>query len=290
MLTCQTRRFSVVVGLVVGLSLPVQADTVTLAPSKDNTLIEIISGGHRSNALGDGIYSGRIGHMGGGTRRRAVLAFDLIGTVPAEAEITSVTLTLNLLATVSGDQTLFLHALLADWGEGTSNDNGGQGSAATPGDATWKHTFYDTDLWSNLGGDYSAVVSASQVVGDNTGLFYTWGPTAQMQADVEGWMADPAANFGWLLLGNESELHSVKKFASKDHFLDVWRPQLTIEFVSLPQCPADLDGDDMVTAADLALLLGSWGDCPGCPADINDDGLVDAFDLATLLGSWGECP
>ena len=49
-------------------------------------------------------------------------------------------------------------------------------------------------------------------------------------------------------------------------------------------------GDNMVTVADLALLLGSWGDCPGCPADFNDDALVDAFDLATLLGTWGNCP
>ncbi len=290
MLARRTRRFSFVVWVVVGLSLPVQADTVTLTPSKDNTLIEITSGDQRSNALGDGIYSGRVGPMGGGTRRRAPLAFDLVGAIPAEAEIASVTLTLNLISTVSGAQTLSLYALLADWGEGTSNDNGGQGSPATPGDATWKHMFYDTDVWSNLGGDYSPVVSASQVVGINTGVFYTWGPTAQMQADVENWLADPATNFGWLLVGNESQLQTVKKFASKDHFLEVWRPQLTIEFVSPTQCPADFDGDDMVTAADLALLLGSWGDCPGCPADLDDDGMVDAFDLATLLGTWGECP
>ncbi len=286
----RTCRVLVMVCGVVGLSLPLQADTVILTPSKDNTLIEVTSGGHRSNALGDGIYSGRVGPMGGGTTRRAVLAFDFAGAMPEGAEITSVTLTLNLISTVSGNQTLFLHTLLADWGEGTSNDNGGQGSPATPGDATWKHTFFDTDLWSSLGGDYSAVVSASQVVGINTGLFYTWGPTAQMQADDEGWLADPALNFGWLLLGNESQLSTVKKFASKDHFLDVWWPQLTLEFVAPPQCPADFNGDGMVTAADLALLLGSWGECAGCPADIDNDGWVNAFDLALLLGTWGECP
>ena len=197
---------------------------------------------------------------------------------------------MNLVSTVSGDQTLSLHALLADWGEATSNDGGGQGSPATPGDATWMHTFYDTDLWSNLGGDYSPIVSASKVVGINTGMFYSWGPTEQMRADVEGWLADPASNFGWLLLGNESQVQTVKKFASRENFLEVWRPQLTIEFSSPPECPADFDGNGMVTAADLAQLLGSWGECPGCPADINEDGLVDAFDLAFLLGTWGECP
>ena len=51
--------------------------------------------------------------------------------------------------------------------------------------------------------------------------------------------------------------------------------------------PADLDGDGIVGAADLAILLGSWGSCEGCPADLNGDGVVGAADLAILLGSWG---
>lgn len=54
---------------------------------------------------------------------------------------------------------------------------------------------------------------------------------------------------------------------------------------------ADLDGDGAVSASDLAILLGSWGDCPAppaeCPADLNGDGTVGAADLAVLLGSWG---
>lgn len=49
----------------------------------------------------------------------------------------------------------------------------------------------------------------------------------------------------------------------------------------------DLDGDGSVGAADLAILLGSWGPCPGCPADLDGDGVVGAADLAILLGSWG---
>ena len=55
------------------------------------------------------------------------------------------------------------------------------------------------------------------------------------------------------------------------------------------ECFADLDGDGTVGAADLAMLLGSWGPCAGCPADFNGDGTVGAFDLAQLLGSWGAC-
>ena len=54
-------------------------------------------------------------------------------------------------------------------------------------------------------------------------------------------------------------------------------------------CPADLDGDGVVDAADLAELLASWGPCEGCPADFNGDGVVDAADLADLLAAWGPC-
>ncbi len=54
-------------------------------------------------------------------------------------------------------------------------------------------------------------------------------------------------------------------------------------------CPADLDGDGAVGAADLAELLGSWGPCEGCPADLDGDGAVGPFDLALLLGNWGLC-
>ena len=55
-------------------------------------------------------------------------------------------------------------------------------------------------------------------------------------------------------------------------------------------CPTDSDGDGVTDAADLAVLLGSWGsvDAGDCQ-DADDDGLIDAFDLAVLLGNWGPC-
>jgi hypothetical protein len=49
--------------------------------------------------------------------------------------------------------------------------------------------------------------------------------------------------------------------------------------------PADLDGDGLVNASDLATLLNSWG-AKGGVADIDRNGSVDAADLAVLLGAW----
>ncbi|RLS91094.1 MAG: hypothetical protein DWI11_11940 [Planctomycetota bacterium] len=46
----------------------------------------------------------------------------------------------------------------------------------------------------------------------------------------------------------------------------------------------DLNGDGLVDAADLAILLGAWGGTGA--ADLDGNGTVDAADLATLLGAW----
>lgn len=51
----------------------------------------------------------------------------------------------------------------------------------------------------------------------------------------------------------------------------------------------DLDGDGVVGATDLGILLGSWGACPRrgtCAADLDGDGAVGATDLGLLLGAW----
>lgn len=64
----------------------------------------------------------------------------------------------------------------------------------------------------------------------------------------------------------------------------------TIALEPIAACSSDMNGDQTVNAADLAVLLGAWGPNPGNPADLNGDGLVNAADLAQLLGSWGPCP
>jgi hypothetical protein len=50
--------------------------------------------------------------------------------------------------------------------------------------------------------------------------------------------------------------------------------------------PFDLTGDGQVDAADLAVLLSTWGDCSDCPADFDDNDAVDSEDLAELLANW----
>ena len=58
-------------------------------------------------------------------------------------------------------------------------------------------------------------------------------------------------------------------------------------FVTAGSCgvTGDLNGDGVVNASDLAILLNAWGG--GGPADLNGDGTVNAQDMAVLLNSFG---
>ena len=55
--------------------------------------------------------------------------------------------------------------------------------------------------------------------------------------------------------------------------------------VSPQSASEDLDGDWIVGAADLAILLSAWG-ARGSIADIDADEIVGATDLARLLSAW----
>ena len=208
------------------------AGIVNINPSKDNTLYEYDPlDGDRSNALGFHFFAGETGMN---ELRRGVLAFDIAGSVPPGSTITAVSLSVNMSRTpTSTAYVMELHKLLADWGEGTSVAPGGEGDGApaTPNDATWRHRFFDTIFWSAQGGDFSATVSASQMVG-LVGQ-YTWS-SAQMVADVQGWLDNPASNFGWLMLGDETAIATAKRFDTRE---SASPPMLTIEFRPGPRVP-----------------------------------------------------
>lgn len=272
---------STAVIVVCALAVTAPAGTVILTPIKDNTLF---STGTTSNGAGDAVFSGRTGT---GISQRAVLAFDVAGNVPAGSVIVNVCLKLHLLMSgPTGAHTHALYRVLDDWGEGTSSAFGGMGAPATPGDATWLHTFFPAMFWAAPGGDFDPTMKADQLVGMAT-IDYTWGSTPAMVGDVQDWLDNPATSFGWLLRGNESTGFTAKKFGSKENTVPAFRPTLTVNFAPPPPRVADIDDDGTVGPSDLAAVLGAWGPCPCCREDLNGDGVVDAFDLALLLGDWG---
>jgi hypothetical protein len=157
------------------LPLSARAVTVTLSPSKDNTLYESATGAV-SNGAGEYLFAGKTDR---GLLRRAVIQFDVAGALPAGSTINSVTLQLNVSRTRQNTQrTTSVHRVLADWGEGASNadQNEGQGAPADTGDATWIHRSRVPDIpWASAGGDYTALASATAPVGGNAS--YSWSGT-----------------------------------------------------------------------------------------------------------------
>lgn len=224
------KKFSILTVLALGMAAQLAAaDTVTLSAAKDNTLYEDAAGA-LSNGAGEFMFSGM---TGAGTIRRALLAFDIAGSIPAGSTITGATLTLHMSRTSAGDKTVDLHRLLMDWGEGASDAPGteGAGAAAQLGDATWLHTFYDTGFWPGTGGDFSPVLSDSQLVGGDG--FYTWS-SAQMADDVQMWLDDPAKSFGWAVIGDEGTVQTAKRFDTHENIEPAFRPVLEVVFVPEP--------------------------------------------------------
>jgi spore coat protein A len=219
-----------------------QADQVILQPSQDNTLYEPIQKDNledRSNGAGKSMFAGRIkdelNASGQVAVRRAVLAFDIAGSgIPAGSTIDSVTLELTCTkAKLSTGFDVRLHELTSDWGEGTSdtgNSQQGRGTTPTTGDATWQHTFYATQFWTTQGGDYDGTASATTAVGGPAS--YTWGSTSGMVADVQNWLDNPAQNFGWIVIGDETQNETAKQFGTRENTGNggADRPQLTINY------------------------------------------------------------
>jgi hypothetical protein len=211
---------------------PAGADIVVIPASRDNTLYEDPTGS-LSNGAGQLFFAGRTSVFTNAVRR-AVIAFDIAGSVPAGSTIGTVTLTLHVtrVPVLVTDTSAALHRVLADWGEGASAPAFGEGGGALaePGDATWVHRFFDTTFWTTQGGDFSATASATATV---SGVgFYSWGPTAALLADVQGWLDDPAGNHGWLLKGVETTLESARGYDTRDAITVPNRPVLTISYTA----------------------------------------------------------
>ena len=67
---------------------------------------------------------------------------------------------------------------------------------------------------------------------DNPGR-YSWS-TPGMVSDVQMWLNAPAANDGWLLLGNETTLSTAKRFATRENPVSSARPLLVVTYLLPP--------------------------------------------------------
>ncbi|MCH8012222.1 MAG: DNRLRE domain-containing protein [Candidatus Marinimicrobia bacterium] len=215
--------------LLLALNSNINAQTeVVIQANKDNTLYESNTGA-LSNGKGAHFF---VGKTAVGSIRRGLLAFDIAGNIESGVLIDSVVLILSMSKTrTATSRIIALHKILSSWGEGESNapGNEGAGTAAEIGDATWIHTFYDSLFWTNNGGDFSDVINATASVGDTNS--YRWNSTSELVADVQSWLDSPSTNFGWILVGDENESATAKRFDSKENSTESNRPILRVFYM-----------------------------------------------------------
>lgn len=244
-------RWSALIPSVLAAGAAVAAEPVQFrfVPAADTTIFADVAGSNlawddRSDGQGESLW---LSTTGGGVLRRALVRFDL-STIPSGMRVVSASLTLYQSRSRT-DHDVALHRLLAPWGEGASNGGGqGEGDQAEAGDATWRWRDYGVSEWTTRGGDFVAAASASTWVGPPNES-YTWTSTPGLVADVQGWLADPSGNHGWILVGQEIDAQNAKRFDSGESAIDTLRPLLMVQVTPVPE-PATA----LLLAAGLCIL------------------------------------
>ncbi len=231
------------------LAARASAATVVLTPTKDNTLY---GPGDKSNGAGVDFFAGRSGH---GDTLRGLVAFDL-AAIPVGATVDSASLTITInTPNASHTNTVDLHRLLADWGQGLSSAGRGQGGGAlaTTGDATWNFRFLNTpdSAWATSGGDFAGAVSAFDFITGSSGTAVF--SSAGLAADVQAWVNGTAGNFGWILVAeDEVTTGAAIRFSTRE--ATTGKPALTISY-SVAAIPEPSTTALMAGACALALAI-----------------------------------
>ena len=247
--TCNTMiaspaRFSAAAALVAAFSCPLAAQTtVSIVADRDNTLYEDLAGG-LSNGSGPSVF---VGINGINMKLRTLLHFDVAGSVPAGARVIAADLQLYVEQSAAFlPLAVGAHRIGRSWGEGASVaggpglGNGGGGTAAAPGDATWLHAFFPNTFWNTAGGDFAPTASFSIELPNLFG--FQSAPLPGLVADVQDWLDNPAQNHGWLLKSDELVGPTARRLDSREAAAN--RPTLHVTYL--------LPGD-----------TGAWG--VGCP-------------------------
>jgi hypothetical protein len=216
------------------------AASMHLAPIADTTLSER----YPENNFG-AMLSFNSGTTQNSNYNRGLLRFDLAGALPPGAQIISATLTLEVVGEPNEEfpEARFnLHRLLVPWGEGNKTNPPfgglGVGSPATADEATWTHRFaFTTNTWSQPGAtapvDYVSTISSGVTLGGVDQSPYTIPNTAQLVADLQLWLDQPATNHGWALVcQQETVKFTARRFASREDPENA--PELEIHYLASP--------------------------------------------------------
>lgn len=236
----QSKQTTVVLLIAGALSWQIgRCETVELKSVADTTLIQTAP----NNNHGATTFF-NAGTTGMGTLNRGLIRFDLAGVIPTDAVIQSAYLNLTVVFVPAAQLELALfgiHRVLAPWGEGDkvpeSANSPGLGAPATGHEATWNNRFHDTqESWSVPGGQSGVdfVSNASSVEFIETEGTYRFDTTPRLNNDVQGWVANPQSNFGWMLVTfSEDVRYTARRFGSRED--PDYAPTLTVTYQVVPE-------------------------------------------------------
>lgn len=226
-------------GAAVALS-PALADTVTLRPVADAEIQQAAPG---SNIGTDPtMVSGALGFTVNRAIRRGLLRFDPGTQIPAGATINSVTLRVRVVKIPAGpaNSTFEVRRILQPW---------------TETGVTWNSRSSPAAPWQTPGAtgpaDSLSLPSATVFV---AGLaIYDFSSTANLVADVQAWINNPATNFGWLLISeNEITAKTARHFGTREGGSNA--PSLVIDFTPPPPVIAVQPQGGIVSEGDSVTL------------------------------------
>jgi hypothetical protein len=205
------------------------ADTIDLVAIHDATIFsESLAGANGQGHL----FAGR---NLAGDLRRALLRFDL-GGIPAGSLITGATLTMQCTNARPGSWPMRLHRVTTAWTEGPAvgtGMGGGKPGSISALDVTWVYASFlisSQSFWTTQGGDFDTTSATTTVGGIGS---YQWSSDGMVD-EIQLWVDTPASNFGWILIGDEANLETARRFDSGE---DATPPTLTVDFT--PPTPVE---------------------------------------------------
>lgn len=220
------------------VTFPAQAELIEVPAVADTALFELTPD-FNFGAQRD-LPAGTLGPSAGLSRARILLRFDVAGTLPADAVVQSafVRLTVTQVPLNGVSSTFGLHRLRVAWFEGRQQGAAPGGAAAVVGETTWNSRSDPAGTWGEPGSaaglDYDETPVATERV-DARGV-YEFEVGAGGLAGIQEWLADPAANHGWLLRSqDEAAAKTARRFGARE--MAGFEPKLVIRYGRGPTAP-----------------------------------------------------
>lgn len=237
-------RIGTAVWMTLGAMVPgAIADTLTLRPAADTTLFLASPGSNLGGS--DTLAVGGTGHLQPG---RGLLRFEAAKALPPGATVISARLEFTVTREpAGGGPASMFHArrVLRAWGEGKGAGN--LGRAALAGEATWQSRFHPDTAWADPGGavgtDFGPVHGQVSVAGLGRYTITSEG----LAEDVRAWLADPATEFGWVLMSeSEAVAATARRVATRENADSTSVPSLVIEYATGPAAVPPIGGWEIV--------------------------------------------